>query len=84
MIIMRLDGDLRDQSSTGHNIALIIYGLMRCRNRSWGRVRDSLGSSSTVHIVNLQKKEGYNYSISDEFRSNLIRVINVLGKAEKF
>ena len=59
MIIMRLDGDLCDQSSTGPNIALIIYGLMRCRNRSWGRVRDSLGSSSTVHIVNLQKKEGY-------------------------
>ena len=56
MIIVRLDGDLCDQSSTGPNIALIIYGLMRCRNRSWGRVRDSLSSSSAVHIVNLQKR----------------------------
>ena len=80
MIIMRLDGDLCDQSSTGPNIALIIYGLMRCRNRSWGRVRDSLGSSSTVHIVNLQKRR---LIISDEFRSDLIRVINVRGKVEK-
>ena len=80
MIIMRLDGDLCDQSSTGPNIALIIYGLMRCRNCSWGRVRDSLGSSSTVHIVNLQKRR---VIISDEFRSDLIRVINVLGKVEK-
>ena len=80
MIIMRLDGDLCDQSSTRPNIALIIYGLMRCRNSSWGRVRDSLGSSSTVHIVNLQKRR---VIISDEFRSDLIRVINVRGKVEK-
>ena len=78
MIIMRLDGDLCDQSSTGPNIALIIYGLMRCRNSSWGRVRDSLGSSSTVHIVNLQKRR-----VIISFWSDLIRVINVLGKVEK-
>ena len=65
MIIVRLDGDLCDQSSTRPNIALIIYGLMRCRNRSWGRVRDSLSSSSAVHIVNLQKRW---VMISDEFQ----------------